>query len=170
MSFEITDLVGLKEPIIRLIEVLSSGAGNVYHLIFARAIGRSEGTATREKIKEISEGIDEAQQRSGVIVHYKDDSLEIIPSSDAETPPSRSVTLKDRAIARLEFLAEKQQRNIEMIAGHAASLLQDKDSVPPEKPDEDWIARFFSAAQDISSAQMQERLDHLTLAAFRAFL
>jgi Protein of unknown function (DUF2806) len=141
---------------LRLIDVLSSGPGNVYHLIFAKAIGRGEGAATREKIKEISQGIDEAQQRSGVFVHYQDDSLEIIPSSDTETPPSRSFTLKDRAIARLEFLAEKQQRNIEMIAGHAASLLQEKDSVPPEKPDEDWIARFFSVAQDISSAQMQE--------------
>jgi hypothetical protein len=122
-------------------------------LFFARAIGRSEGTATREKIKEISEGIDEAQQRSGVIVCYKDDSLEIIPSNDAQQTSSRSLTLKDRAISRLEFLAEKQQHNIEMIAGHAASLLQDKDSVPADKPDEDWISPTSCSAASVSFEQ-----------------
>jgi Protein of unknown function (DUF2806) len=64
--------------------------------------------------------------------------------------------LAERAKATSEFLAEKRQANIEAIAAHAALQLSDKEAVPTQKPDEDWVTRFFSAAQDISSAQMEE--------------
>jgi Protein of unknown function (DUF2806) len=153
MSFEIKDLAGLSQPLVRLIDVLSAGAGSSWRFFFAKKIGHREGAAAAEKIRQISDAISEAQQQQATLVRYKDDNLEILPASLSEQSPS---TLSERAKARAEFVAEKQQENVEMIAAHAALQLSDKSSVPGEKPDEDWISRFFAISQEISSPQMQE--------------
>lgn len=57
---------------------------------------------------------------------------------------------------RLDYQERKRQQNIENITSVAATELAQVEEVSDEKPDEDWINRFFSSAQDISSEQMQD--------------
>lgn len=49
MSFEIKDLVGLKEPLIRLIDVLAAGAGQFWRFSFGKTIAHREGRAAADK-------------------------------------------------------------------------------------------------------------------------
>jgi Protein of unknown function (DUF2806) len=73
--------------------------------------------------------------------------------------PAEKNQLKD---AELQFRpvhsegSRQQQLNLEKISSHAALELLPEQSVPDAKPDEDWTARFFDYAKNISSEQMQE--------------
>lgn len=55
---------------------------------------------------------------------------------------------------RLEYQEVKRQQNLANITRVAAEKIGDE--VSSEKVDEDWIARFFNYAQDISNEQVQE--------------
>src|SRR5208283_3391216 len=64
-------------------------------------------------------------------------------------------TIENRASDRILFEATKKQRCLERVTSQAALELSSEQSVPDEKPDEDWIAGFFDYAKNISSEQMQ---------------
>ena len=55
----------------------------------------------------------------------------------------------------IEFQGKKRLGNIQAVVHGAAEKLQGKE-VPNHEPDHDWIARFFSNAQDVSSKDMQK--------------
>jgi hypothetical protein len=56
----------------------------------------------------------------------------------------------------LDFQERKRQRNVENVVSAAAAELSETTDIPDKKPDEDWVTRFFGAAQDVSSDQLQE--------------
>ena len=64
--------------------------------------------------------------------------------------------IEDRAAERARLNQERQQRNIESIAGKAAEELQSTVSDVSDVPvDPDWTTRFFEKCQGVSDEQMQ---------------
>ena len=55
---------------------------------------------------------------------------------------------------RIEYQERKRQANISSVAREAARELGEKE-VPQHEPDHDWVARFFSDVQDVSSEEMR---------------
>ena len=55
---------------------------------------------------------------------------------------------------RIEYQEQKRQANIFSVMREAARDLGEKE-VPQHEPDHDWVARFFSDVQDVSSEDMR---------------
>jgi hypothetical protein len=78
------------------------------------------------------------------------------PVFDAELVPEleASPLLLTRVRERTEYQEAKRQLNIEQVALEAANELRGKEA-SAEPLDEDWVARFFESAKDVSSEEMQ---------------
>ena len=148
---EVKDLAGLSEPLTKLIEVISNGIGAVTRPLLIRR----EADATAYRIKKISEAIAAAEKNQGVPVISKGNETEIwkAPSDGPFVFDTR--TTIERTRMRLEHQENQRQLNVESVTTKAAEELADVDKISAEKVDPDWIARFFSSAEDISSEQMQ---------------
>lgn len=148
---EIKDIAGLSKPLTRLIEVISDGIGAVSrsHLI------RRNADADAHRIKTIAAALREVSDDHNLPATYKASDVEL-----AVQPNNRSLILVDEAPAvraqrRVSFQEERKQANVEAITSVAAEELALEQDVPDERPDEDWINRFFRYAEDVSSEQMR---------------
>ncbi len=152
MSFAIKDLAGLSKPMTRLIDVVSQGVGAVAkpYLI------RKNADADAYKIKTIATAIHEIGKQQKLPVIYDDKQTEIWQKPEDNTLLLDQKSIDDRISLRVDFQERKRQHNLENIISIAAIEMTNDESISDEKPDEDWILRFFSSAQDISSDQMQE--------------
>jgi len=158
MALEIKDLAGLSQPLTKLLEVCAAGIGKAYEpiAILLKALAkRGEIGLIADKIKHAgtTNNLDLEYRNGEVYVAYRPVPLPL------QMPTSGKLefeTLQERATERLQFQSQKQQANIEKIIFQAVSDLSEESSVPEEKPDEDWISRFFAYAQDISSDQAQQ--------------
>lgn len=148
---EIKDLAGLSEPFKRLIEVISQGIGAVSqpYLICKNAEARAY------EIRVISAALAEVADNHTLPVIYKNGEIELWQKPDDHTLILESRKIDERSNLRLDYQERKKQANIESVTSIAAVELANDDSVPDEKPDEDWTTRFFSSVQDVSSEQMQ---------------
>lgn len=59
-------------------------------------------------------------------------------------------------VARALNVQIRRQQNAEIIVSRAAKRLESETTVADASVDEDWIARFFRIAEDITTEQMQE--------------
>ncbi len=91
------------------------------------------------------------------------DSMGLIAKAQAEARNEFSVAgtsiqgkmdIGNEIDLRLTFQEQKRQSNIVSVVGLAADELGDKD-VQDHDIDHDWVARFFSDAQDVTSEHMQ---------------
>lgn len=146
---EIKDLTGLSEPLKKLIEVISQEVGALSRPYLIK----KTADAKAYEIKIIAQAIKENQQDLKKI-GFDDEKLTLM-SLDEDTLQNE-LTLEERTQKRLEFKEQKHQNNIENITQKAAQNLESEDEVSEEPVDEDWTARFFSYAEDISSEEMQE--------------
>jgi hypothetical protein len=138
---------GLSKPLCRLIDVIAKGTGT-----FTSAHFTQKRTAAKaDEIRRISDALGEVDT-PGMEIHYKDGVLCMV-KRNSDVSPSEP---RDRIQARVEFVEQRRQRNIEEITSAAAAHLLDVEDLSDEPPDDDWIARFFAGAQDISNEQMQE--------------
>jgi len=146
------DLSSLTQPIIKLIEVITSGVGAVAR---PRLMVR-EARANAEKIHILSDAISEAKYLP-VEISYNDEQLQI--TLDRETasvqPEPSTASLPERTLTRLAFQQQKKQQHLESILSTAAEELGKEENVSSEPVDEDWISRFFGITEDISTEQMQ---------------
>lgn len=149
---DIKDIVGLSKPLTRLIEVISQGVGAVS----APYLVRKNAEAKAHEVRVISSALKEVAEQHHLPVVFKDGQVEIWQKPEDKTLILEQIDGETRATQRLEYKERKHQRNVENITSIAAIELQDQADVPDERPDEDWINRFFSAAEDVSSEQMQE--------------
>ncbi|HEX3443369.1 MAG TPA: DUF2806 domain-containing protein [Chthoniobacterales bacterium] len=162
MAFGIKDLVGLSQPLTKLLEVCAAGIGKAYEPIGIRLMAlakRSEIGLIADKIKDIGTlSLEGVEYRNGEvhIISRSAPSLSALPLQELNSAKLELGTLQDRAAARLQFQSQRQQGNVEKIIFHASADLSEESSVPEEKPDEDWVSRFFACAQDISSDQAQQ--------------
>lgn len=149
---EIKDIVGLSKPLTRLIEVISQGIGAVS----GPYLVRKNADAKAHEVRVISSALKEVAEQHHLPVVFKDGQVEIWQKPEDKTLILEQIDGETRATQRLEYKERKRQRNVESITSISAIELQDQTDVPDERPDEDWINRFFSAAEDVSSEQMQE--------------
>ena len=148
---EIKDIAGLRKPLTRLIEVISEGVGAVSRPYLVK----KNAEAKAHEIRVISDALKDVAVQHQLPVIYKEGVVEVW-----QKPEDRSLILEaqspeERALIRADYQERNRQQHIENITSIAAAELAQQEDVPDEKPDEDWISKFFSSAQDISSEQMQ---------------
>lgn len=144
---ELNDLAGLSEPLKRLIDVISSGIGNVSkpYLI------RKTAEAKAYEIKVIAEAMAESRK---ALTHteYEDGKIKALASvALSEDFP----TLPHRASTRIQFKEQCEQQNIEAVCANAAEELKKESSVPEGMPEPEWISRFFDISSGITSEELQ---------------
>jgi len=149
---EIKDLVGLSKPLTRLIEVVSLGVGAVANPYLIR----KNADAKAHEIRVIADAIKDVEVRHKLPATFSDGVIEVWQRPQDKIFLLDSPPIEDRIDSRLDFQERKRQANIESVTATAAYELKDENDVPESKPDEDWINRFFSAAQDVSSEEMQK--------------
>lgn len=149
---EIKDVAGLSQPLTRLIEVLSQGIGAVARPYLIR----KNASAKADAIKTLSSALGEVAEKHHLPVVYNQDGIDIWQRPEDKTLRLELVPIVERVESRIDFQERKRQHNVESIASAAAEELSSANDVPDQAPDEDWISRFFTAAQDVSSEQMQE--------------
>ena len=82
--------------------------------------------------------------------------IEVWQKPEDKTLALSSGPIEQRSTSRREYQERKRQENIERITSIAAAELVSEQAVPNERPDPDWITRFFGNAEDVTSEQLQE--------------
>lgn len=62
---------------------------------------------------------------------------------------------EQRLTQRVEVREVRRQQNLESIALGAVEAINEEATIDPQPVDEDWIARFFESAQEVSSRDLQ---------------
>jgi Protein of unknown function (DUF2806) len=148
----IGDLAGLRKPLTRLIEVISAGVGAVTtpYLI------RKTAEARAYEIKTIAGALQEVSEQAAVPVVYQGGVVEVWQKPEDGTLVVTSGPIDERSASRRNYQDRKRQENIEKITSITAAELAEETTVPEQAPDEDWISRFFSEAENVTSKEMQE--------------
>lgn len=128
---EITDLIGLKGPLIKLIEVTSKGIGIVYEPVHLKRMADAESY----KLEKITEA------NTRAISNASDGLKGIIPGAIIET------AIGERSELRVKYQAEKEQQNLENIVVKASKNLEGKEKVSSRELEEEWIDRYFDYAK-----------------------
>jgi hypothetical protein len=149
---DIKDLVGLSKPLTRLIEVISTGIGAVSSPYLIRRTAEAKA----HEMRVIATALKDIANQHSLPVVFNNGAIEIWQRTEDRTLVLEHVEYNQRAESRLGYQERKRQGNIESITSVAAAELAEEVDVPSDPPDEDWVARFFSSAQDVSSEQMHE--------------
>ncbi|NKB31786.1 MAG: DUF2806 domain-containing protein [Pseudomonadales bacterium] len=150
MTFEIKDLAGLSQPLTRLIEVISAGIGN----ISGPYLLKSNARAKAEEIKLLTDALEKSNLRQlGFQIESQSPQLTI--GTKTEKLELTKLQDIDRIRSRIEHQLRSEQENIESITSESALELAKISDVPEETPELEWISRFFSIAEEVSSEDMQ---------------
>lgn len=147
---DIKDLVGLSEPLKKLIEVVAEGVGAISHPFLIKA----KADAKAFEIRTIAQAISDSQKLLGTM-KYEDGSVVVESTLNQEILPAPENDIEQRIIQRIAYQQAKKQSNLEHVVQHAANELKSEQEVTQEKPDSDWITRFFGISEDISTDHMQ---------------
>jgi len=109
---------------------------------------------TRFKI--ITAAITAAQKNSNLPIIYNDGAITAWQKPDDGSLVLEDTSIDTRVDRRIDFIERKRQSNIEAVTSAAARELASVADVADVAPDDDWVARFFTAAQDINTEQMQD--------------
>ena len=147
---EIKDIVGLSDPLKRLVEVVAEGIGGVSRPFLLR----KNADAKAYEIKTIAEAIADSQKLLGAV---KYDRGEIVIESNQgkgalELPEA---TFDSRVVSRMAYQEAKRQSNLERITQIAADDFDGTEEIGSDRPDSDWTTRFFRIAEDITTDEMQ---------------
>lgn len=169
MNFTAVDLgklaTGLSRPLVKLLEVVQSGVGALARPLLIIVNAHSQGRARliragydhRLKLLRLEHARQiEAASTTPAVVPDLIASTPIYPEAPKEIEEVFDSSADvDLAAARLFETQQqtKRQANVMTIAAEAADQLGEDVSEEPVDPD--WIARFFSYAQDISTEQLQ---------------
>jgi Protein of unknown function (DUF2806) len=144
---EIKDLAGISEPLKRLVEVIAEGVGSVSRPYLIKR----NADAKAYEIRVISQAMAESSiLLSGT--EYEDGKIKILPPSQGSV---EQLSLPNRAENRQAYQELRKQQNIESICANSAQELIDGSKVSEDKPESDWINRFFEIAENISTEDLQ---------------
>lgn len=173
---DISNLAGLEKPLCKLVEVSAQAIGGAcapwqmnrlakadQKIEESRLDSELRQTETRLKIKKANDE-DERENANKIIATLniaKEQGLSAYWSekdrfSIACSPEDSIKFLELQSKTRLEQQEIRHQININNVVIGAAEQLKDIEDVPAEKPEDDWIARFFDDAQDISDKDLQQ--------------
>jgi uncharacterized repeat protein (TIGR03899 family) len=165
----ISDLAGIKEALMKLIETVSAGGGRV-----ADGVSRLVNAyvlASRDTRNEV----DNVRQVEGVKNQMLAERLQMLAAISGGTPPPLKrldvsgievsahfveapidiATLQERANSRDAYQNTLHQLNIDGAIAAAAAVLVEEPAVATEPVDQDWINRFFESAKLVSTEEMQ---------------
>lgn len=148
---DIKDVAGLSKPLTRLVEVVAEGIGAVCQPWLIR----KNADAKAYEIRTIAKAIEDSPKLPGTM-KYEDGVICIEASTCAEPQVLQDMSLDQRVIMRMAYQEAKKQSNIEQVIQRSyEELRDDEQEIPSERPQSDWITRFFRIAEDISTDQMQ---------------
>lgn len=139
-GLQVSDVLGLSEPLTKLIETVSTGMGMLYEPIHLKRRAK----ARAEEIKLISDAI---IANSNLPISYQHGNVGI-DSTDVEN-------LMRRMQQRVLQEEITKQQNVDAIVSNAAEELSGKQQVAKEPVDADWATRFINIAKEIRSDDMQ---------------
>lgn len=139
---EIKDITGLKEPLLKLIEVVSKGIGDFTepYLMKKRA------DAKAYELIVINKALRDSNANGEIVYDGEKVSFET-SLIDGD--------IKERALNKTLYQQVKKQKNIENIIEVAQQDLEEADTVSSDKVNEDWITRFFDISENVSDEDMQ---------------
>ena len=139
-GIEISDVLGLSQPLTKLIETVSVGIGKIYEPCHVKRMAK----ARAEEMRLISSTINDQMQ---LPMKYEDGHVSI-DAADANE-------LVQRAQNRFLFQEMRKQQNIEAVVAGAYQNLETVDHVAETAVDTDWILRFFDSVATIGDGDMQ---------------
>lgn len=140
-GIEVSDILGLSQPITKFIDVISKGLGKFFEPIYTKRMAK----AKTYEINQISEEINK-----NLILPIKYSNGDIIVDT------FNTEDLLKRAGNRFIYQEIKKQLNIDSIVEVAYNELKDKIQISSEQVDDDWIIRFFNSIEDVSNEGMQK--------------
>lgn len=140
-GIEIKDILGLSQPLSKLVEYLSYGIGKIYAPRDIRKIT----SAKCDAINSICEAI---RKNSDMPIQFSDSGISIDLSN------LRDIT--NRSDARTNYQNICAQQNIESIVKIAYEELENEESVPDESVDTMWALRFFKSIEDVTDETLQK--------------
>lgn len=140
-GIEVGDVLGLSEPLKKLVEVVSGAIGTCYNPI-------NTVLNAKAKAKEIEILSSAINNNFNLPLKY-DDGKVLIDSTSAKE-------LIERTKNRLIFQEINKQQNIDSVVHNAYENLKEEDNVSKKPVDKDWILRFFNSIEDISNEEMQK--------------
>lgn len=138
---KVSDVIGLSQPVTKLIEVISNAFGTAYKPIDTILMAKAKS----KEIEIISSAI---KKNINLPLKYDDGKL-LIDAASAEE-------LIKRTGNRLVFQEINKQQNIDSVINNAYENLKEEKTVSEEPVDKDWILRFFNSVEDISNEKMQK--------------
>tara|TARA_R110002012_G_scaffold78695_7_gene200486 strand:+ start:366 stop:1355 length:990 start_codon:yes stop_codon:yes gene_type:complete len=153
MGIEISDVVGLSQPITKLIEVTSAGLGRSTEDFF-----RLRKAKTFAKELEIITSAFERHGKALGSVKFTREDIELISKEtglDLYQAEEYS-QLMQRASSNDFSRNVKKQANTESVLSHAAEELREETEVPDTEVDQDWLSLYFSIVENVSSDYMHQ--------------
>lgn len=146
---EIKDIVGLSQPLTKLIETVDAWAYRIYEPSHIKRIAYAE--AEREKIIADAK-IDKINKINKA---FEENSSILMKYLDKDTSISNELILKN---TQKRIIAQEISRtiNIDNIVCKVIEELKNEKEVSEEPVNKDWITRFFNISQDISDEYLQE--------------
>lgn len=147
---DIKDLAGVSEPLKRLVEIVGEGVGALSRPILTKA----NANAKAYEIRTIAQAIADKQKLVGV-TKYEDGNVIIESEPKQEALTVIEDDIEQRILMRVAYQQAKKQSNIEQVVQFAVDELKTEEEVTQEKPDSDWVTRFFNISEDVSTENMQ---------------
>ena len=139
-GIEVSDVLGLSQPLTKLIETVSCGIGKLYEPVHIKRLAKA-------KSKEIELISSTVSNNINLPMCYENGAVSI--------DTQNANNLVTRAQNRFLFQQMKKQQNIDSIVANAYAELEDRTSVSEEPVDSDWISSFFDFIANISDECMQ---------------
>lgn len=145
----IKDIIGLSQPLTKLIETLDAWGYRIYEPFHIKRIAYAE--AEREKIIADAK-IDKINK---ITKAFEENNSILIKYADKDTSISNEFILKN---TQKRIITQEISRtiNIDNIVCKVIEELKNEKEVSKEPVNKDWITRFFNISQDISDEYLQE--------------
>lgn len=139
-GIEVHDLVGLSQPLTKLMETVSCGVGKIYEPYHIKRMAKAKA----QEIEIITAAVNE-----NLLLPTKYENGKInVDATDIHE-------LLQRAKIRSLFQEMNKQQNIDAIVKNAYEILEDSSWVSEEPVDQNWIARFFDSVASISNDDLR---------------
>ena len=142
VDIDLAKAVGtLISPVKKIIDMFGSACGIIGQPLHKILDGKADAYVMNENAKVM-------ENHKGLPIDYAHENMSI---STRELD-----SFHQRMLQREWCQAEQREANIERIVRKAIEKVKDNPEVDSQQPDQDWLLRFFTSAQDISTEEMQE--------------
>ena len=139
------EAIGKIPGVKKLAELTASGIGSVAGAWVAPWVSGRQAKARLIEARASSDSM-------LIIAQAQADAMQILGRDDPVAGLDLAI---DQTTQRLEFQERKRQSNLVSVVSQAAEELGEEE-VPDQKPDHDWIARYFEYAKDVSEKDVQK--------------